>query len=74
MTRDQDQATMSDLQDIIATSSIRAFNSGIKNQREYILRLIEKHKAETQCDCPGCESWKNAFEFLIKEIKGEIND
>jgi hypothetical protein len=65
---------MSDLQDIIASSSIRAFNCGVKNQQEYVLRLIEKHKQETKCDCPGCESWTNAFEFLIKEIKGEIND
>jgi hypothetical protein len=74
LTSDLGQATMSDLQDIIASSSIRAFNCGIKNQQEYVIRLIEKHKTETKCDCPGCESWTNAFEFLIKEIKGEIDD
>ena len=69
---------MSDLQDIIATTSIRAFKSGYnfgrKEEQQHIVTLINQHEQETDCDCPGCESWKNAFEFLIKEIKGEIND
>jgi hypothetical protein len=64
---------MSDLQDIIATSSIKAFNHGMKAERQHIIQLIEKHKQETSCDCSGCESWTNAFEFLKREIKGEIN-
>jgi len=64
---------VSDLQDIIATSSIRWYNSGIRAERDHIIQLIEKHKQETSCDCPGCESWTNAFEFLKREIKGEIN-
>ena len=65
---------MSDLQDIIATSSIKAFNHGVLSERQHLISLLEKHKRETECDCPGCESWTNAFEFLIREIKGEIND
>jgi hypothetical protein len=64
---------MSDLQDIIATSSIKAFNHGMQAERNHVLHIIEKHKLETQCDCSGCESWTNAFEFLKREIKGEIN-
>ena len=68
---------MSDLQDIIATTSIRAFNSGYnfgrKEEQEHIVTLINQHEQETDCDCPGCESWTNAFEFLKKEIKGELN-
>jgi hypothetical protein len=64
---------MSDLQDIIATSSIKAFNHGMKAERQHIIQLIEKHKQETSCDCSGCESWTNAFEFLKREIKGEVH-
>lgn len=33
---------MSQLQDVIATSSIRAFNQGIRFERERIIRLLEK--------------------------------
>jgi hypothetical protein len=68
---------MSDLQDIIATTSIRAFKSGYnfgrKEEQEHIVTLINQHEQETDCDCTGCESWTNAFEFLKKEIKGELN-
>jgi len=64
---------MSDLQDIIATSSIKAFNHGMKAERQHIIQLIEKHEQETSCDCSGCESWTNAFEFLKREIKGEVH-
>jgi len=68
---------MSDLQDIIATTSIRAFKSGYnfgrKEEQQHIVTLINQHEQETDCDCPGCESWTNAFKFLKKEIKGELN-
>jgi hypothetical protein len=33
---------MSELQDVIATSSIRAFNQGIRFERERIIRLLER--------------------------------
>jgi hypothetical protein len=65
---------MSDLQDLIASSSIRAFKHGMQHEREHTLELIQKHKIETKCDCPGCESWTNAFEFLAREIRGEVID
>jgi hypothetical protein len=32
---------MSDLQDIIATNTIRAFNSGIQHERQRILTMLE---------------------------------
>jgi hypothetical protein len=51
-----------------------AFDNGRKYERESIVGLLEHHKHETNCDCPGCESWTNAFEFLIREIKGEVNE
>ena len=69
---------MSDLQDIIATTSIRAFNSGYnlgkREEEQLVIKLLDKHKQETDCDCPGCDSWTNAFEFLKREIQGQIND
>jgi hypothetical protein len=33
---------MSDLQDIIATQSIRAFNMGVERERERIIKMIEE--------------------------------
>ncbi len=68
---------MSDLQDIIVNSSIKAFKNGYefgrREEEQRIVKLIQKHEQETNCACPGCESWTNAFEFLQKEIKGEVN-
>jgi hypothetical protein len=68
---------MSDLQDIIVSSSIKAFKSGYnfgrKEEQQNIVKLLEQHEQETKCDCEGCQSWTNAFDFIIKEIKGEIN-
>jgi hypothetical protein len=59
---------MSELQDVIATSSIRAFNMGVRKERERVLGIINQHEAETKCDCDGCVSWINAFELLKAEI------
>ncbi len=68
---------MSDLQDIIVNSSIKAFKNGyhfgIREEQQHIIKLLEQHKLETKCDCEGCQSWNNAFEFLKREIKGEVN-
>jgi len=60
--------SMSELQDVIATSSIRAFNMGMRKERERVLGIINQHEAETKCDCDGCVSWINAFELLKAEI------
>ena len=65
---------MSELQDIIATSSIRAFNHGMQAERQHVIQLLEQHKLQTECDYLGCESWTQAFEFLIQEVKGKIHD
>jgi hypothetical protein len=70
-------ARMSDLQDIIVNSSIKAFKNGYhfgkKEELSRVIGLLEQHENETHCDCDGCKSWTNAFEFLIREIKGEVN-
>jgi len=50
---------MSELQDIIATSSIKAFNHGVKHERE---------------TCHGCEEWMNALDFVIARIENKIHD
>lgn len=50
-----------------------SFDRGRQFERDNIIDLLDHHEQETNCDCPGCESWTNAFEFLKREIKGEIN-
>lgn len=61
---------MSDLQDVIATTSIKAFNEGVSRERDSILRLLIETKQETKCECQGCEAWKSAFDWLVSEIQG----
>jgi hypothetical protein len=65
---------MEEVNKIVGEVMQLAFDNGRKFERENTLHLLEHHKQDTKCDCPGCESWTNAFEFLIREIKGEIND
>jgi hypothetical protein len=51
---------MSELQDVIATSSIRAFNHGIQFERDRIIKMLEGYQAApTQPD----------YNDLIKLIK-----
>ena len=64
---------MSDLQDIIATSTMRAFRSGMRAERQHVIELLQEAKKETHCDCANCDQWLNAFEFLIAKIEGKIN-
>jgi len=49
---------MSELQDIIATSSI----------------LLAETKDQTLCTCHGCEEWMNALDFVIARIENKIHD
>jgi hypothetical protein len=65
---------VSELQDIIATSSIRAFNHGVKHEREHIIRLLAETKDQTLCTCHGCEEWLNALDYVIARIEGTIHD
>lgn len=61
---------MSDLQEVIATTSMKAFNEGVARERDLILKLLTETKQETRCECDNCESWKNAFDWLASEIRG----
>ena len=65
---------MNDLQSIIADSSIRAFNHGMRAEREHIIRLLAETKDETLCTCEGCKEWVNAFDYVIARIEGKIYD
>lgn len=60
---------MSDLQEVIAKTTIRAFNEGVSRERDSILRLLAETKQETKCECDNCQSWKSAFDWLATEIK-----
>jgi hypothetical protein len=61
---------MSDLQDIIVTSSVRAFNQGMYTERSRILTVLEPHLQ--QCDyekstgnnCDVCTWIKSTIEFV----------
>ena len=50
MTSDQGQRTMSDLQELIAKSTIRAYNQGIRDEHERFIKamkeITEKLEAE----------------------------
>jgi hypothetical protein len=65
---------MSDLQDIIASTSIKAFNEGVSRERDLILKFLSDTKQETKCECEGCVAWKSAFDWLASEIKSASND
>ena len=60
---------MSDLQEIIASNSIKAFNQGIRTEREQIIQKLLSAKQETKCDCDGCLHWKTAFDWIVHEIE-----
>jgi hypothetical protein len=62
---------MSEINDLIARTSVRAYNQGIRTEREHIIKMLQEMKQHTECDCSGCVSWTNAFEFLMEAIKGK---
>lgn len=64
---------MSDLHDIIATCTKRAYISGINAQKQDLIKMLAAKKSETTCDCENCKQWVNAFDFLIATIEGKID-
>ena len=75
---------MSDLQDIIVSSSVKAFNSGLAHgviqERERILEAVEQWRKDLLEEEPYSdeelaqsrdEGYARNFEFLIDLIKGE---
>jgi hypothetical protein len=65
---------VSDINDLIAKTSVRAYNQGLRTEREHIIKMLQEMKQHTECDCSGCDSWTNAFEFLIRELNGEVKN
>jgi hypothetical protein len=57
-----------DLQSIIASATIKAYNQGLRTERERVIGLLKTLKEATACSCAGCESWTNAFDYLMTEV------
>jgi hypothetical protein len=65
---------MSDLQDIIASSAVRAFNSGIQHERRRILTMLneeiaKQEEAASTLDETGILIGLKRAELHIKELK-----
>ena len=65
---------MSDLQDIIASSSVRAFNSGIQHERNRILKMLneeitKQEEATSTLDETGILIGLKRAELHVKELK-----
>jgi len=65
---------MSDLQDIIASSSVLAFNSGIHHERNRILKMLneeiqKQEEAASTIDETGILIGLKRAELHVKELK-----
>jgi hypothetical protein len=65
---------MSDLQDIIASSTVRAFNSGIQHERNRILKMLneeirKQEEAASTIDETGILIGLKRAELHVKELK-----
>jgi len=54
---------MSDLQDIIVSSSIKAFNQGIRTERQRLVKVLEAIQGEVSWD------FEQQIQELIDELK-----
>lgn len=61
---------MSDLQDLIATNAVRAYNEGFERgateERERIIKLLEEAREAQPCGCDDCGDhvWGKAIELI----------
>ena len=62
---------MSDLQDLIATSSIRAYNQGARDERERILSAIDKEIERLEQS--GTDATLDGTSVLIGLKKAHLN-
>ena len=62
---------MNDLQDVITRTSMKAYNAGLQREREHLIQLLRQFKEKTECQCSGCDSWKNAFDWIVLELENE---
>lgn len=69
---------MSDLQDIIATSTVRAFNSGIQHERQEVIKSLKSYFELTQEPNENGkvevnEEWDRGFQAAIAIISNTYN-
>jgi hypothetical protein len=69
---------MSDLQDIIATSAIRAFNSGIAHERQEVIKSLRSYLELTQepnedGEVEVNEEWDRGFQAAIAILSNTYN-
>jgi len=69
---------MSDLQDIIATSSIRAFNSGVAHDRQEVIASLTSYFKLTQepnedGETEVNEDWDRGFQAAIAIVNNTYN-
>jgi hypothetical protein len=62
---------MSDLQEIIATNSIRAFKSGMQHERDHIIKLIESGRWQSPNEIPSADEKYLPVSQLIALIKDQ---
>jgi hypothetical protein len=62
---------MNDLQDVITRTSMKAYNAGLERERQHVIKLLREFKEKTECQCSGCDSWKNAFDWIVLELENE---
>jgi hypothetical protein len=65
---------MSDLQEVIATSTVRAYNSGMQQERNRILRMLneeisKQEEAASTLDETGILIGLKRAELHVKEMK-----
>ena len=65
---------MNDLQEIIASNSIKAFKNGMQHERNHIIQLLAETKDQTLCTCHGCKEWLNALDYIIARVENKIHD
>jgi hypothetical protein len=60
---------MSDLQEIIVNSSIKAFKSGMQHERDHIIKLIESGRWQSPNEIPSADEKYLPVSQVIALIK-----
>ena len=69
---------MSDLQDIIASSSVRAFNSGVQHERQEVIKSLKSyfeltHEPNEDGTTEVNEEWDRGFQAAIAILGNPYN-
>jgi hypothetical protein len=63
---------MSDLQEIIVNSSIRAFRSGMQHERDHIIKLLESGRWQSPNEIPSADEKYLPVSQVIALIKEQL--